>query len=44
MSGQRRRYGCEARDEMLHAKNPERTNRVDLAVSKREHSNFVNSW
>lgn len=43
MGGQRRMYGCEARDEMLHNNDPERTNRADSAVSTREHSNSVGS-
>ena len=43
MGGQRRIYGCEARDEMLHDNDPERTNRADSAVSICEHSNSVYS-
>lgn len=43
MGGQCRIYGREARDEMLHYNDPERTNRADSAASIREHSDSAGS-
>lgn len=41
MGGQRRVEGCEARDDMLHDNDLERTSRADSTVSIREHSNSL---